>query len=429
MRGGSCAVSIRFHGDGELGEHRGCIFLEDGLDLHIAVRHGELIVLDGYIAADDLPLLKVVALVGRSGQGDLRTSHGLVRRCGSRAVAVRFHGDGVLGRRVFGYRNRQLLLIVAHAVESSNGKLGGSFHSGRAADLAGGLFQRQAIGQLAAEKLPQNEASPICLKLMVVRRADRAAGQRRGSNRRRILRTEELHPDRGCYRRLRLLILVLVVSVEYQRTGDGLPSRGLRVIGRFIPRNLHANPETVDGLDDHNFRQVKPCKGRAEFLLRNGIRLLAALEGVFDDVDLDRGLRLPVAALVSRREYHRHNVLAQLVKPSGRALLEGERAGNDGIRPLDLCHAVRKNGASPACGSHLEDPIDEHGIVGQRKIAVFPPEDGRLRDLRLHRVGLQRDLYHASEVGALGYDVILLKFGAVDRTVDGLLLIRIGVVV
>ena len=95
----------------------------------------------------------------------------------------------MLGGGGVGYRNRQLLLIVAHAVESSNGKLGGSFRSGRAADLAGGLFQRQTLGQLATEKLPQNEASPSCLKLMVVRRADRAAGQRRGSNRRRILRT------------------------------------------------------------------------------------------------------------------------------------------------------------------------------------------------------------------------------------------------
>ena len=93
------------------------------------------------------------------------------------------------GRRGFVYRNRQLLLIVAHAVESPNGKCGSLFRSGCAADLAGGLFQRQAIGQLATEKLPQNEASPSCLKLMVVRRADRAAGQRRGSNRRRTFRT------------------------------------------------------------------------------------------------------------------------------------------------------------------------------------------------------------------------------------------------
>ena len=371
----------------------------------------------------------MIAGVWRGSQGDFCSGCRRGGACRSRSAARCGDGDGVLGGGGVGYRNRQLLLIVAHAVESSNGKLGGSFRSGRAADLAGGLFQRQTLGQLAAEKLPQNEASPICMKLMVVRRADRAAGQRRGSNRRRILRTEELHPDRGRYRRVGLLIPVLVVSVEYQRAGDGLPSRGLRVIGRFIPRNLHANPETVDGLDDHNFWQVKPCKGRAEFFLRNGIRLLATLEGIFDDVDLDRCLRRPVAVLVSRREYHRHNVLAQLVKPSGRTLLEGERAGDDGIRSLDPCHAVHKIGGFPACGSHLEDPIDEHGIVGQRKIAVFPPEDRQLRDLRLHRVGLQRDLYHAAEVGALGYDVVLLKFGAVDLAVDGLLLIRIGVVV
>ena len=52
-----------------------------------------------------------------------------------------------------------------------------------------------------------------------------------------------------------------------------------------------------------------------------------------------------------------------------------------------------------------------------------------MRYLRLGRVCLQRDLDYSSEVGALGYDVILLKFGAVDLAVDGLLLIRIGVVV
>ena len=222
---------------------------------------------------------------------------------------------------------------------------------------------------------------------------------------------------------------MLVVSVEYQRTGDGLPSRGLRVIGRFLPRNLHANPEPVDGLDDHNFRQVKPCKGRAEFLLRNGIRLLATLEGIFDDVDLDRGLRRPVAVLVSRREYHRHNILAQLVKPSGRTLLEGERAGGDGIRTLDLCHAADERADFIVVGSHLKLSPSEYGVVGQRKIAVLPSEYGQLRDLRLGRVRLQLNLSHGSEVGVFRYGEILLQFGAVDFAVDGLLLIRIGVVV
>ena len=165
------------------------VFLEDGLNRHIVLGHAERIVGDGHAAADDLPLLEVVAGVGRGGQGDHRTGRSGGRSCGAGAVAVIGDGYGVLGCGGVGYRNRQLFLIVAHAVESSNGKLGGLFRSGRAADLAGGLFQRQAIGQRAAEKLPQNEASPSCLKLMVVRRADRAAGQRRGSNRRRILRT------------------------------------------------------------------------------------------------------------------------------------------------------------------------------------------------------------------------------------------------
>ena len=122
--------------------------------------------------------------------------------------------------------------------------------------------------------------------------------------------------------------------------------------------------------------------------MRNGIRLLGTLEGIFNDVDLNRGLRLPVAVQICRREYHRHNVFAQITKPAGCTLLEGERAGNDSIRPLDLCLTTHEIGGFSACGSHLEDPIDEDGIVGQHKIAVFPLKDGRLRDLRLDRVSL-----------------------------------------
>ena len=54
----------------------GGVLLEDGLDLHIAVRHGELVVLDGHAAADDLPLLEVIALARRGGQVDFRTDLG-----------------------------------------------------------------------------------------------------------------------------------------------------------------------------------------------------------------------------------------------------------------------------------------------------------------------------------------------------------------
>ena len=100
---GRTAVAVK--GDDELGGCRRCVLLEDGLDLHVGARHEELIVLDGHAAADDLPLLEVVALVGRGGQANLRTDHGFCMRCGSCAVSVRFHGNGELG----GHRRRVLL--------------------------------------------------------------------------------------------------------------------------------------------------------------------------------------------------------------------------------------------------------------------------------------------------------------------------------
>ena len=96
-RGGSCAVSVRFHGNGELGGHRRRVLLEDCLDLHITVRHEELIVLDGHAAADDLPLLKVVAGVWRGGQDDCSTGRSGGRICCAGAVSVITDGDGVGG--------------------------------------------------------------------------------------------------------------------------------------------------------------------------------------------------------------------------------------------------------------------------------------------------------------------------------------------
>ena len=76
-RCGSRSADLCGHSDGVL---RGCgrrILLKNGLDLHVVVRHGELIVLDAHAAADDLPLLEVIALVGRSAQCDLRTGNSL----------------------------------------------------------------------------------------------------------------------------------------------------------------------------------------------------------------------------------------------------------------------------------------------------------------------------------------------------------------
>ena len=132
-----------------LGRRRRRVLLEDCFDLYIAVRHEELIVLDGHIAADDLPLLEVVALFGRSGQGDLRTGNSLCGRCRSRSVATAGHGDGILGGRGLGYRNRQLLRIATRAVFCLDGEAGSSRCGGRAADLTGIRIQAQTGRQTA----------------------------------------------------------------------------------------------------------------------------------------------------------------------------------------------------------------------------------------------------------------------------------------
>ena len=92
------AATVGIESDGILVRCRRCVLLEDSLDLHIAVRHEELIILDAHAAADDLPLLEAVARVWRSGQGDLRADYSFCRRCRSRSVAVIGDGDGVLGR-------------------------------------------------------------------------------------------------------------------------------------------------------------------------------------------------------------------------------------------------------------------------------------------------------------------------------------------
>ena len=133
-------------------------------------------------------------------------------------------------------------------------------------------------------------------------------------------------------------------------------------------------------------------------------------------------------ACVVRLEYHRHLVFFRRPEVERRGLLEGERAGGDGIRTLDLYHAADKSADFRVIGPHLELSAGEYGVVGQRKITVLPPEYGQLRDLRFDRVRLKLNLSHGSEVGAIGYGEILLQFGAVDLAVDGLLIERIGVV-
>ena len=99
------AATVGIESDGILGRRA---LLEDSLDLHIAVRHGELVVGDYKPCRRfDLPLLKVVFLAGHCGQGDLRTGRSGGRGCGADAVSVIGDGNDVLsrgGRRILPQR-------------------------------------------------------------------------------------------------------------------------------------------------------------------------------------------------------------------------------------------------------------------------------------------------------------------------------------
>ena len=170
-----------------LGRRGRRILLENCFDLHVVVRHGELVVHDCHAAADDLPLLEAVALVGHGGQSDLRTGNSLCGRCRSRSVATAGHGDGILGRRGLGYRNRQLLCIAARAVGSLDGKFGGAVRSRRAADLTGIRVQAQT-GRQTAVNAPCDrccavggQGLTISLAHLAVRQAGRGDAGRGGS--------------------------------------------------------------------------------------------------------------------------------------------------------------------------------------------------------------------------------------------------------
>ena len=158
------------------------VLLEDSLDLHVVIRHGELVVHDCHAASDDLPLLEAVAFVRLGGQANLRADHSFCMRGGSRSVAAAGHGDGVLGRRSFGYRNGQLLRIAARAVGSLDGKFGGAVRSRRAADLTGIRVQAQT-GRQTAVNAPCDrccagggQGLAVCLAHLAVRQGVRGDG-------------------------------------------------------------------------------------------------------------------------------------------------------------------------------------------------------------------------------------------------------------
>ena len=91
------------------------------------------------------------------------------------------------GRRVFGYRNRQLLRIAARAVGSLDGEGGASRCGRRAADFAGVLVQAQAVGQ-SADNAPcdgrsagGNQGLAVRLAHLAVRQGGRGDAGRGGN--------------------------------------------------------------------------------------------------------------------------------------------------------------------------------------------------------------------------------------------------------
>ena len=246
-------------GLGGIGRRRWCILLEDCLDLYIAVRHGELVVHDCHAAADDLPLLEVVALVWCGGQSDLRTGRSLCKRCGSRSAALCGHGDGILGGRGLGYRNRQLLRIAVRAVFCLDGEAGSSRCGGRAADLAGGFFQRQALGQLATnapcDRLGAggNQGLAVRLAHLAIRQAGRGDAGRGGSvfaDGEIVLRLAAVVP-RAVQRHLGGFCRVKARVVRFEGVGmdvvgiDGGVVRVLRKLLRFVLARLMGKPRQL----------------------------------------------------------------------------------------------------------------------------------------------------------------------------------------
>ena len=101
---GRAAGRIRCYGTTALGIDRYCVdccrnFFKDRFDLHIRAADGKLMICtDGYIALDDLPLYKAVALVGSHFQGDFRAGCARLGGRGGRAAAGGGHGDGEAGQ-------------------------------------------------------------------------------------------------------------------------------------------------------------------------------------------------------------------------------------------------------------------------------------------------------------------------------------------
>ena len=136
------------------------------------------------------------------------------------------------GRRVFGYRNRQLLRIAARAVGSLDGEGGASRCGRRAADFAGVLVQAQAVGQ-SADNAPcdgrsagGNQGLAVRLAHLAVRQGGRGDGHTMAAG-------SKLCRQLGYIRRNVIARIVeLAIAAKPHKETSCIPVRAGQTVGR-----------------------------------------------------------------------------------------------------------------------------------------------------------------------------------------------------
>ena len=178
--------------------------------------------------------------------------------CHCAAATVGIESDGILGRRGFGYRNRQLLRIAARAVGSLDGKFGGAVRGRRAADLTGIRVQAQTGRQTAVNApcdrccVGGGQGMAVCLAHLAIRQAGRGDAGRGGvfADGEIVLRLAAVVPRAvqrhlgGFFRIKARVVRCEGVGMDVVGIDDGVV-RVLRKLLRFVLARLMGKPRQL----------------------------------------------------------------------------------------------------------------------------------------------------------------------------------------
>ena len=178
--------------------------------------------------------------------------------CHCAAATVGIESDGMLGRRGFGYRNRQLLRIAARAVGSLDGKFGGAVRGRRAADLTGIRVQAQTGRQTAVNApcdrccVGGGQGMAVCLAHLAIRQAGRGDAGRGGvfADGEIVLRLAAVVPRAvqrhlgGFFRIKARVVRCEGVGMDVVGIDDGVV-RVLRKLLRFVLARLMGKPRQL----------------------------------------------------------------------------------------------------------------------------------------------------------------------------------------